>query len=84
LTDINFEKICVLYCIAALQSAIGAISNYNSDEGLKAAAKHFQGAAVTFRAAASMVHKFYTNPPSNDLNPTLLNSLHVVMLVRSL
>eukprot|EP00730_Choanoeca_flexa_P020286 TRINITY_DN9918_c0_g1_i1.p1 TRINITY_DN9918_c0_g1~~TRINITY_DN9918_c0_g1_i1.p1 ORF type:complete len:877 (+),score=239.98 TRINITY_DN9918_c0_g1_i1:62-2692(+) len=83
LADINFEKISVLFCIGALQSCIGAISNYNSDEGLKTANKSFQSAASTFRAAASEVHKFYTDPPSNDLSPTLLNALQLVMLAQA-
>ncbi|EDQ89503.1 uncharacterized protein MONBRDRAFT_32312 [Monosiga brevicollis MX1] len=83
LEDVNYEKICVLFCIAALQSQIGAISNYNSDEGLKTAAKNFQGAASIFRAAASEVHRYYTTTPSNDINSTLLNALHLVMLAQA-
>eukprot|EP00045_Choanoeca_perplexa_P013490 m.153355 g.153355 ORF g.153355 m.153355 type:complete len:893 (+) comp16368_c0_seq3:1586-4264(+) len=83
LSDINFEKINVLFCLGALQSCIGAISNYNSDEGLKTANKSFQSAASTFKAAASEVHKYYTDPPSNDLNPTLLSALQLVMLAQA-
>ena len=46
LADINFEKINVLFCLGALQSCIGAISNYNSDEGLKTANKSFQVSSI--------------------------------------
>lgn len=42
LSDINFERVSVLFCIAALQSQIGALANSSSDEGLKTSLKAFQ------------------------------------------
>lgn len=37
-----YERVCMLFNIAALQSQIGSIQNFDSDEGLKAAVKYFQ------------------------------------------
>ena len=81
LADINFEKTSTLFNVAAIQSQIGAMSNCTSDDGLKTAAKNFQGAATCFEAVAAVVHKHYTTPPSSDLDPTLLHALSQLMLV---
>lgn len=82
LADINFEKTSTLFNLAAIQSQIGAMANCTSDDGLKTAAKNFQGAATAFEAVAAVVHKHYTTPPSSDLDPTLLHALSQLMLVR--
>lgn len=38
----TYERCCVLFNVASLQSQIGRSQNFDSDEGLKNAAKHFQ------------------------------------------
>lgn len=42
LSSFAYERICVLFNIAAQQSAIAAAQNLETDEGLKFAAKFFQ------------------------------------------
>jgi len=42
MVDGEFERLCVLYNIAALMSQIGSEANMQTDDGLKAAAKYFQ------------------------------------------
>lgn len=42
LASLGYEKTCVLFNCGALASQIAAEQNLDSDEGLKAAAKHYQ------------------------------------------
>jgi programmed cell death 6-interacting protein len=37
-----YEKVCILYQIAAVQSQIAEDQNLDSDDGLKTAAKYYQ------------------------------------------
>eukprot|EP00056_Hartaetosiga_gracilis_P016208 m.4283 g.4283 ORF g.4283 m.4283 type:complete len:832 (+) comp3854_c0_seq1:1357-3852(+) len=83
LKDMNFETICTLYNIGALHTQIGVQANTSSDSGLKNASINFQNAAVVFNAVAKSVHKFYTNPPSGDLDPNYLSALSFLMLAQS-
>lgn len=41
-TSATYEKCCVLFNIGSLQSQIAKSQNFDSDEGLKNAAKYFQ------------------------------------------
>lgn len=40
--SLSYEKVCVLFNIAALQSAVAASQSVENDDGLKLAAKLFQ------------------------------------------
>lgn len=42
LSSFAYERICVLFNIAAQQSAVAATQNLDTDEGLKIAAKYLQ------------------------------------------
>ena len=42
-----FERVCLLFNIAALQSQIAKGQNFDSDEGLKTAVKHFQARCLS-------------------------------------
>lgn len=40
--SLNYERLCLLFNIGVLQGQIAAVQNFQSDEGLKTAAKMFQ------------------------------------------
>ncbi|KAG5265147.1 hypothetical protein AALO_G00261920 [Alosa alosa] len=46
--DIRYEQACVLYNLGALHSALGAMDNRVSEEGMKVSCTHFQCAAGAF------------------------------------
>ncbi|KAJ6224891.1 hypothetical protein RDWZM_003436 [Blomia tropicalis] len=85
--NIGYEKICILYNIAALMSQIGAYQgkegSYN-DVSLKQAIKHFQGAAGIFQGL-----KHTTSSAANtseltfDLQSDVLSLLHHAMLAQA-
>jgi len=47
LASLGYEKTCVLFNCGALASQIAAEQNLDNDEGLKAAAKHYQVQRLT-------------------------------------
>ena len=54
-TSATYEQCCVLFNIGALQSQIAKAQNFDSDEGLKNAAKHFQVCACVCACNGSSV-----------------------------
>lgn len=79
MSSIAFEKVGVLFNIAALQSSVAASQCMDSDEGLKTAAKLFQQSAGIFN------HLKTTAPalgqePTPDLTPDTLHVLSNLML----
>ena len=49
--SLNYERLCLLFNIGVLQGQIAAAQNFQSDEGLKTAAKMFQ-VSLPFSKAA--------------------------------
>ncbi|XP_050298360.1 programmed cell death 6-interacting protein [Anthonomus grandis grandis] len=81
--SLSFEKVCVLFNIAGLQSAIAANQSLESDDGLKLAAKLLQQAAGIFSHLKSTVMLAIQSDPTPDLNPDTLGALSQLMLAQA-
>lgn len=82
LSSIAYEKVCVLFNTAALQSSVAAAQSFDSDDGLKAAAKLFQQAAGILshlKSAAPALGQELTP----DLSPDALHVLSILMLAQA-
>lgn len=76
---VAFEKACVLFNMGAVYTQIGAKQDRSSAKGLDAAVDSFLRAAGTFK----YIHENFTNAPSMDLGPEMLEMFVQLMLVRS-
>jgi len=75
---VAFEKACVLFNIGAVYTQMGTRQDRNSSRGLDSAVDAFLRAAGTFQ----YIHESFTNAPSMDLSPDMLDMLVQLMLVR--
>lgn len=73
--SLSYEKVCVLYNIAALQTQVAAAQNSTSDDALKLSAKLFQSAAGIFNHLKGIVHSAVQQEPTPDLQPETLTAL---------
>ena len=81
--DITFERCCLLFNIGALQCQIAKSQNFDSDEGLKAACKHFQGAAGTFTRLRDDVYQHLSIAPTPDLGAESTTAMCNLMLAQA-
>lgn len=78
-----YEKVCVLFNIAALQSAIAASQNLESDDGLKTASKLFQQSAGIFAALKVLAPAAIPQEPTTDLTAEVLTILSNLMVAQA-
>ncbi|XP_072394726.1 programmed cell death 6-interacting protein [Diabrotica undecimpunctata] len=83
ISSLSFEKVCVMFNIAALQSSVAAAQSVESDEGLKLAAKLLQQASGIFNYLKSTVMLALQQDPTPDLNPDTLGALSQLMLAQA-
>lgn len=85
--SLDYDKICILYNIAASYSEIGATAaneDANNEHALQLAAKNFQIAAGIFLALKTEVSATLGQRCNHaDLNPAVLNILHYIMLAQA-
>ncbi|XP_043286850.1 rhophilin-2 isoform X2 [Venturia canescens] len=76
---VAFEKASVLFNAGALYTQLGAKQDRKSPRGLDQAVDAFLRAAGTFR----YIHENFTNAPSMDLGPDMLDMLVQLMLAQA-
>lgn len=82
ISSLTYEKVCVLFNIAALQSSVAAAQSIENDDGLKLAARLFQQAAGIFSHLKGTVMLAIQQDPTQDLNPETLGALSALMLAQ--
>ncbi|XP_028605825.2 programmed cell death 6-interacting protein isoform X1 [Podarcis muralis] len=83
LASLGYEKTCVLFNCGALASQIAAEQNLDSDEGLKAAAKHYQFASGAFQHIKDTVLSSLSREPTVDISPDTVGTLSLIMLAQA-
>lgn len=78
----SYERVCLLFNIAALQSQVGQSQNLTSDDGLKTAAKLFQLSSGIFAHLHPIVLSSVQADPTPDLHPDTLSALSALMLAQ--
>lgn len=76
---IAFEKACILFNLGAVYTQIGAKHDRTSEKGLDSAVDSFLRAAGVFRH----IYDTFTNAPSMDLKPQVLDVLVSLMLAQA-
>ncbi|XP_042897215.1 rhophilin-2 isoform X2 [Parasteatoda tepidariorum] len=77
--SIAFEKASILFNIAALYTQIGAKQDRTKNEGMDAAVDSFLRGAGIFH----FLKQNFSNPPSTDLSPEVLDMLTHLMLAQA-
>ncbi|KAG8227246.1 hypothetical protein J437_LFUL003977 [Ladona fulva] len=83
ISSLAFEKVCILFNIASLQSSIAAAQSVDSDEGLKLSAKLLQQAAGIFTHLKGFVMPALQQNPTPDLYPDTLATLSSLMMAQA-
>ncbi|KFQ00339.1 Programmed cell death 6-interacting protein, partial [Haliaeetus albicilla] len=83
LASLGYEKTCVLFNCGALASQIAAEQNLDNDEGLKAAAKHYQFASGAFQHIKDTVLSSLNREPTVDISPDTVGTLSLIMLAQA-
>uniref|UniRef100_A0A2M3ZFF5 Putative signal transduction protein n=1 Tax=Anopheles braziliensis TaxID=58242 RepID=A0A2M3ZFF5_9DIPT len=76
---VAFEKACILFNLGAIYTQIGAKQDRSLGKGLDAAVDNFLRAAGVFRH----IFDTFTNAPSMDLKPQVLEVLVALMLAQA-
>ncbi|XP_076063979.1 programmed cell death 6-interacting protein-like protein AliX [Oratosquilla oratoria] len=82
-SSLAYEKVCVLFNIAAMQSQVAAAQSLDTDESQKLAAKLLQSAAGVFGELKMTVLSSVQQDPTPDLQPETLTALASVVLAQA-
>ncbi|CAL1536222.1 unnamed protein product [Lymnaea stagnalis] len=78
-----YEKVCLLFNIAALQSQIAAAQNHEHSDGLKLTVKLFQQACGIYGHLKDIILSHVQQDCTPDLNPDTLSALSALMLAQA-
>lgn len=78
-----YERLCVLFNIAALCSDIAGVQQVDEEDGLRTAAKYYQLAAGAFQHIRDSSLTTTRNDCTSDLYPETLSALSSVMLAQA-
>ena len=81
--SIAYEKVCILFNIAALSTQIAEAQNMESEEGLQKANKRLQAAAGIFAHLKERVVGAIEQEPTPDLEPEALGVLSSLCLAQA-
>ncbi|XP_068622573.1 programmed cell death 6-interacting protein [Battus philenor] len=81
--SLAYERMCVLFNMAALQSCLAAQQPLDTEESLKLAAKLLQQAAGIFAYLKANILMAVHQDPTPDLNPETLHALSQLMLAQA-
>ncbi|KRZ69476.1 Apoptosis-linked interacting protein [Trichinella papuae] len=79
----SYEKACVLFNIAAMQSQVAATQRLDDDDDLKLAARLFQQSAGIFAYLKDTVMSLVGQEPTIDMMPNTLAILSALMLAQA-
>ncbi|RZF46667.1 hypothetical protein LSTR_LSTR002530 [Laodelphax striatellus] len=82
ISSMAYERVCVLFNIAALQSCVAASQSTDTDDGRKLAAKLFQQSAGIFNHLKTTVIGAIHQDPTPDLHPDTLGALSALMVAQ--
>ncbi|XP_033167711.1 programmed cell death 6-interacting protein [Drosophila mauritiana] len=82
-TSLLYEKVCVLFNIAALQSNIAANQPLDSDDGLKLTIKLLQQSAGIFQYLKGATPAAVPSEPTPDLSQDTLTVLQALMVAQA-
>ncbi|XP_053946462.1 programmed cell death 6-interacting protein [Anastrepha ludens] len=82
-TSLLYEKVCILFNIASLQSSVAASQALDNDEGLKVALKLLQQSAGIFQYLKGATPAAIPSEPTPDLSQDTLICLQALMVAQA-
>lgn len=82
-TSLQYEKVCILFNIAALQSCLAAEQPLDTDDNLKYTIKLLQQCAGIFQYLRGAVPAAIPSEPTPDLNQDALLCLQALMVAQA-
>ncbi|CAH2040054.1 unnamed protein product, partial [Iphiclides podalirius] len=81
--SLAYERMCIMFNMAAMQSTVAAQQSLDTEDSLKLAAKLLQQAAGIFAYLKANILMAVHQDPTPDLNPETLQALSQLMLAQA-